>query len=290
MMNDVNTISCPKGWNGRKANARIRTVLIAADENLSVALRKLNDSSKQVLFVTDGSGRLKASLCDGDIRRFLLAGGALDSRVSEAAHYNPRFLMTTEREKAAAALREWHLPAIPIVDEDMVMEDVVFRYETVDVESVEIRPLGDKDLAHALEFFDQMAGDTRAMFNRGDVNRIRMIEHLNRTDVDGEIHFAAFTKDHSGRKIMVGYVFLWDIDTNVPWLGIAVREDWKGHHLGRSLLSYVDNWAIPKGYGGLMLTSVPANIRAHSLYARMGFEYMGVYSDGEFLYIKRYER
>ena len=39
-----------------------------------------------------------------------------------------------------------------------------------------------------------------------------------------------------------------------------------------------------------MLTSVPANIRAHSLYARMGFEYFGVYPDSEFLFIKRYAR
>jgi len=50
----------------------------------------------------------------------------------------------------------------------------------------------------------------------------------------------------------------------------------------------LDSWAKPKGYGGLMLTSVPANVRAHSLYTRMGFEYFGVYPDSEFLYIKRY--
>ena len=54
------------------------------------------------------------------------------------------------------------------------------------------------------------------------------------------------------------------------------------------LLEYVDAWAKPKGYGGIMLTSVPANIRAHSLYARMGYKYYGTYTDSEFLYIKRY--
>ena len=37
-----------------------------------------------------------------------------------------------------------------------------------------------------------------------------------------------------------------------------------------------------------MLTSVPANVRAHALYERMGFSYYGVYPDSEFLYIKRY--
>jgi hypothetical protein len=52
----------------------------------------------------------------------------------------------------------------------------------------------------------------------------------------------------------------------------------------------LDDWAKEKAYGGLLLTSVPANIRAHSLYARMGYEYLGVYSNSEFLYLKRYDR
>ena len=56
------------------------------------------------------------------------------------------------------------------------------------------------------------------MFNRNDVNRLRVIEHLKRTQPD----------------------------------------------------------------------NVPANVRAHALYERMGFEYYGVYPDSEFLYIKRY--
>ena len=72
------------------------------------------------------------------------------------------------------------------------------------------------------------------------------------------------------------------------FVGIAVREEWKGRHLGRRLLEHADAWAKPRGYGGIMLTSVPANIRAHSLYSRMGYNYSGTYVDSEFLYIKRY--
>lgn len=265
-----------------------KSVLISETSSILEALRILNDSSRQVLFIVE-DGRLKAALSDGDVRRFLLAGGNVEFPVSSAANYNPRFLMTTERERALSMLSEWRLPALPIVDESMRIEDIVFRYESVDVDSVRIRVLGKDDLLMVLEFFGQMAGDTRAMFNRGDVNKIRAIEHLNRSSDDGQIHFAAVVDDDGVEK-MVGYVFLWDIHKKVPWLGIAVREDWKGHHLGRRLLSFLDEWAKPKGYGGLMLTSVPANIRAHSLYVRMGYEYFGVYSDSEFLYVKRYDR
>lgn len=264
---------------------------LLVDGNLSIreSLQRLCVSSRQILFVVE-NGVLKAALSDGDVRRFLLKGGSLEAQVSEAANYKPVFLMSTEREHAASLILEKRMPAIPIVDEDMRIEDIVFRFETVDLESVEMRELSKGDLPMVLEFFDQMAGDTRAMFNRGDVNRIRAIKHLSREsgESDGEIHFAATVRDPEGAEKMVGYVFLWDMQTKIPWLGIAVREDWKGHHLGRRLLQYVDQWAKPKGYGGVMLTSVPANIRAHSLYTRMGFEYYGVYPDSEFLYVKRY--
>ena len=267
----------------------ILNLLVDGSLSIRESLQRLCDSSKQILFVVE-DGVLKGALSDGDVRRFLLKGGNIDAPVSAAANFHPVFLMSTERERAASLIAEKRMPAIPIVDEDMRLEDIVFRFETVDLESVEMRELAKDDLPMVLEFFDQMAGDTRAMFNRNDVNRIRAIKHLSREsgDSDGEVHFAATVKDAGGTEKMVGYVFLWDIGTKIPWLGIAVREDWKGHHLGRRLLQYIDEWAVPKGYGGVMLTSVPANIRAHSLYTRMGFEYYGVYPDSEFLYIKRY--
>ncbi len=276
-----------KGEN--QVRQKILSVFIHSNERLSTALRQLNESSKQILFVVDDN-RLKGTLSDGDIRRFLLANGTLDAMVSDAANFKPRFLTTTERGKARTMLEEWHVPAIPIIDEEMKIEDIVFRYESVDVDQAKIRVLEKNDVQLVLEFFDQMAGDTRAMFNRGDVNRIRALKHLCSPENDAQIHFAAVVNNPDGTEIIVGYVFLWDIDKKIPWLGIAVREDWKGHHLGRRLLSHIDEWAEPQGYGGLMLTSVPANIRAHSLYVRMGFEYMGSHPNGEFLYIKRFDK
>lgn len=269
-------------------NRVARSVLILANASIREALQSLCVTGKQALFVTEVDGKLVAALSDGDVRRFLLAGGDIDAPVLRAANPKPTFLMDTERRLAQSVLHERHLSAVPIVDENMRVLDVEFLYDSVNVDEARIRVLGRADLPMVLDFFDQMAGDTRAMFNRGDVNRLRAIEHLNRKNDDGQVHFAAVVPNEDGTEKMVGYVFLWDIDRKIPWLGIAVREDWKGHHLGRRLLEHLDGWAKPKGYGGLMLTSVPANVRAHSLYTRMGFEYFGVYPDSEFLYIKRY--
>ena len=267
----------------------LKKVTITPEATVRMALQRLCENGQQILFVIE-DGVLRGSLTDGDVRRFLLNGGTLDASVSEAANFKPHFGFTTERRNAESVLAQSKFNALPIVDEEMRLVDVVVEHETVNLGAVKIREIQPDDLPMVLDFFDQMAGDTRAMFNRNDVNRLRVIEHLKRTKPDNEIHFAAVVKSEEGGERMVGYVFLWDIDTKVPWLGIAVREDWKGHHLGRVLLSHLDAWAMPKGYGGLMLTSVPANVRAHSLYSRMGFTYYGVYPDSEFLYIKRYDQ
>ena len=274
---------------GLPENDRIKNFLLDAAASLRTALRLLSASGRHVVFLMEEE-RLVGALSDGDVRRFLLAGGDIDADARRAANFSPKFLFSTERERAAAFLAENHISAVPVVDESLHVIDVVSMYDVVDVGSAAIREIGRDDLAMTVEFFDQMAGDTRAMFNRGDVNRIRAIEHLNRKSNDGQVHFAATVKEPDGSEKMVGYVFLWDVGTRMPWLGIAVREDWKGNHLGRRLLQHIDDYLKPRGYGGVMLTSVPANIRAHSLYTRMGFEYFGVYPDSEFLYIKRYAR
>ena len=267
----------------------IESVLIRAEDDMRTAIRKLCACGKYVLFVAEGR-KLKGALADGDVRRFLLKGGSLDARVMDAANFKPDFLFDTEREHAEQFVWDNKLTSVPIVDEDMNILDIVFLHDSVNPDEATIRVLETHDMGLVFEFFDQMAGSTRAMFNRGDVNRIRAMEHLSRTTEDYQIHFAAVVKNEDGSEKMVGYVFLWNLDTKIPWLGIAVREDWKGHHLGRRLLQHLDDYLKPRGYGGVMLTSVPANIRAHSLYTRMGFEYYGVYPDSEFLYIKRYAK
>lgn len=266
-------------------------MLITCGETIRTSLQRLCDSGKGVLFLVQG-GMLKGSLSDGDIRRYLLSGGKIDDGVMNAANRAPVFLFTAEREHAESVMTEKSIRAVPIVDDAMQIMDIALLHEQVPIDDVAIRELNENDLGIVLEFFDQMAGDTRAMFNRGDVNRIRIVNYLTAKSgkASDEIHFAAMVKTDDGLEKMVGYVFLWDTDKLLPWLGIAVREEWKGHQLGRRLMSWIDSWAKPKGYGGVMLTSVPANIRAHSLYVRMGYEYFGTYPDSEFLYIKRYSK
>jgi len=265
-----------------------RNYLIKGDQSLKTAMTQLDRTARKILFVINDEGRLISSLTDGDIRRFLLKGGALSDPVEGASNPYPKFLFDTQRSQAEEFMKDKHIDAVPIVNEDLLLLDVVFHDDTVDLSQVRIRELTPADRDMILAFFAQMAGDTRAMFNRGDVNLIRVINYLDGNG-EAESHYIAVVEENGVEKI-VGYVFIWDTDKLVPWLGIAVHEQWKGRHLGRLLLAHLDTVAEKEGFGGLMLTTVPANIRAQSLYTRMGYEYMGGHASGEFMYIKRFDR
>lgn len=261
-------------------------LLIDKDCTIIEALQKIDKSGKKIIFAVDGT-RLYGALSDGDVRRYLLGGGSLDGLVSEAANRTPKFLFDTQRSGAVDYMASNKIDAVPIVDDNLNVQDVVCLNEAVDISAVTLRELVPEDMEEILEFFDQMAGDTRAMFNRGDVNRTRVIKYLEGKQAN-EKHFCA-TVDVNGKQRIVGYTFLWETDKAVPWLGIAVHERWKGFHLGRVLLGHLDDYAKQQGFGGLMLTTVPANIRAQSLYTNMGYEYLGNHTCGEYMYIKRYD-
>ena len=150
------------------------------------------------------------------------------------------------------------------------------------INEVKIRGFGggDRELINA--FFDQMGGETRAVFNRNDGNRRYAMRYF---DGGGENNLY-YLAEYEGR--MVGYVFLYEMDTGVPWLGIAVSEDFKGRRLGQRLIEHVIAVARAEGKGGVLLTTHPANYRAQTLYERNGFRLLGDHMSGEKLYLLRF--
>jgi ribosomal protein S18 acetylase RimI-like enzyme len=141
--------------------------------------------------------------------------------------------------------------------------------------------IGDRALVEA--FFDQMGGETRAFFDRGRGNRNNALGYFEGKDRNA-LRWLALDQ---GR--MVGYVFLWELDNSVPWLGIAVAEEYKGKQLGRSLMQIAQEYAIAQGKGGILLTTHIANLRGQALYEKCGYERMGIHTSGEILYMLRFE-
>lgn len=142
-----------------------------------------------------------------------------------------------------------------------------------------VREHSDEDLALLERFFDQMGVETRAFFNHGDWNRKFMEQSIAGTSDEVSVSWIA----EAGGEV-AGYVFLTFADTGIPWLGIAIAENMKGRHLGRTLIQIAKDWAAENGKGGIILTTHVANIRAQRLYENCGFKRLGIHTSGEVLY------
>ena len=152
-----------------------------------------------------------------------------------------------------------------------------------------IRAFQPNDSHMVAEFFDQMGEETAGFFNRGQGNRTVALLYFTDQRRPHYEYFAA-TETVDGQERMAGYLFLWDTHRSVPWLGIAVRDCYKGMGLGTRLIAHARSYAIEHGKGGILLTTAQTNVRGQRLYEKSGYERLGVYDgeDQEYLYLLRF--
>ena len=86
------------------------------NENLTLAeaMKKIDVNTNGILFLVDDNSKLIGCITDGDIRRFLLAGGKIDASVMKAANLNPKFAFS--EEEAIQLYHKKYLIVVPIVD------------------------------------------------------------------------------------------------------------------------------------------------------------------------------
>ncbi|MDD3428917.1 MAG: sugar phosphate nucleotidyltransferase [Oscillospiraceae bacterium] len=107
---------------------QIEDLIITEETTALEAMRKLDETGYCLLFVAP-NGILKATLTDGDVRRHILKGRDLNVPVKEVANYNPKFLPLSARAKAKEQLLKLSLDAIPLLDKQGHIADVVFLNE-----------------------------------------------------------------------------------------------------------------------------------------------------------------
>ena len=147
---------------------------------------------------------------------------------------------------------------------------------------IRLMEMGDQDRME--QFFAQMGTHARMFFNRSNGNRNWCFRFFEGTDKQAIIRWVAVEDDE-----VVGYVFLWDTDTMIPWLGIATAEKMRGKHLGKKLMAHAEAWARKNGKGGILLTTHMANVYAQVLYESSGYKRIGVHSESnELLYLNRF--
>lgn len=100
------------------------SMLVAPEISVWQAMEQLNQNATKVLFIHE-DGKLKAALSDGDVRRWILKRGSLDAPICQMANYRPKCLQEWEREKAGEYMQRYGIEAVPIVDGEKEITDIV---------------------------------------------------------------------------------------------------------------------------------------------------------------------
>lgn len=86
-------------------------------------------SVSSLLFIVDEKESLIGCITDGDIRRWILKGGKLNAPVESVMNKKPVYLFYEEKCKAKAMMLDKDITAIPLVDEDDRILDIVLLRE-----------------------------------------------------------------------------------------------------------------------------------------------------------------
>lgn len=146
-----------------------------------------------------------------------------------------------------------------------------------------IRELKYSDKEMVQSFFNNMSENSAGFFNIAHGNERRTMEFFENGKKDH--NFFVVTDE----KEIIALSFIWDINTSIPWFGIAVSDKFQGQGIGKLFIENIFVRLQKNGYGGLFLRTAEANIRAQKLYEKCGFERIGSHPSGEYLYIKRWK-
>ena len=100
----------------------LEQLLIKPDVTILAALEAISKGAKQIVLVVDDNRKLLGTVTDGDIRRGLLRGLALEAKVSEVMNQNPH-TATTDEDAAEVMDREVKklIHNVPVIDSNGIV-------------------------------------------------------------------------------------------------------------------------------------------------------------------------
>lgn len=94
-------------------------VLVAATASIREVIKVIDDGALQIALVVDADRRLLGTVTDGDVRRGILRGIALEEPVTQIMNAAPSVVPADrQREEVLALLRSKSLRQVPVVDQE----------------------------------------------------------------------------------------------------------------------------------------------------------------------------
>lgn len=96
--------------------------VVRENATLSEAMQLIDKNTHGIVFISNKGGILLASLTDGDVRRYLLSGGSMNSKALEAANKKPK--TASNLKQAKKLFHQKFFVAIPITDKTGKLVDL----------------------------------------------------------------------------------------------------------------------------------------------------------------------
>lgn len=117
-----------------KRAERLKKAIVDAGICIRDAMKRLNESSTQILLVSGEHGELLGTITDGDIRRALLADLNLGISAEKIMNRDPVCLYEDERDQAMKLMKERVINQIPILSRHGKITELVLRRDFDDCE------------------------------------------------------------------------------------------------------------------------------------------------------------
>lgn len=144
----------------------------------------------------------------------------------------------------------------------------------LNVGSVVLRRLQSEDAPALMAFYNGLSVASKRTFRPIDVTTTvavcAAIAEANREACPTKFDLIAVNGGTTSGGI-VGWSFLWNLESDEPVFGLAVADAYQGRGLGTALITHVMTWARAEQMPSVFLTVVQDNDVAHHLYEKQGF-------------------
>lgn len=103
-------------------NRELERFIGSKDLSVSEAMQRIDKNACGILFLTDDQRKLVGCVTDGDVRRYLLAGGEMNGTAYDASNKNPKAAHSLEEAKRLYDHKSFII--IPIEDDNGVIVDL----------------------------------------------------------------------------------------------------------------------------------------------------------------------
>lgn len=111
----------------------MKDITVKSDITIREAMKKLSKIGEKCLAITDEKNMLLGTLSDGDVRKGILKGIAINNSIASIYQQNPTVLYKGKynQDKAKELFFKYKFDIIPIVDENKTLVDILFMESVI---------------------------------------------------------------------------------------------------------------------------------------------------------------